>query len=127
MFRINISGCLDRCELGPTMVIYPEGVWYSVQTTADVDEILKTHVNRLVPSARRLTRGGAVSAMKWRWLQGEGRPHAGQVTGSDNCSIWGTGRAKAAVRFFCRSATPPAIGATSWRTSLSRTPKSRRI
>ena len=28
--RINSSGCLDRCELGPTMVIYPEGVWYSV-------------------------------------------------------------------------------------------------
>ncbi len=42
--RINIAGCLDRCELGPTMVIYPEGVWYSVQTTEDVDEILKTHV-----------------------------------------------------------------------------------
>ena len=42
--RINTSGCLDRCELGPTMVIYPEGVWYRVQTTQDVDEILKAHV-----------------------------------------------------------------------------------
>ena len=42
--RINNSGCLDRCELGPTMVIYPEGVWYTCRTTEDVDEILKTHV-----------------------------------------------------------------------------------
>lgn len=42
--RINNSGCLDRCELGPTVVIYPEGVWYTCRTTEDVDEILKTHV-----------------------------------------------------------------------------------
>lgn len=42
--RINASGCLDRCELGPTMVIYPEGVWYGYRTKEDVDEILETHV-----------------------------------------------------------------------------------
>lgn len=42
--RINISGCLDRCELGPTMVIYPEGVWYTYRTREDVDEILQVHV-----------------------------------------------------------------------------------
>ncbi len=42
--RINAAGCLDRCELGPTMVIYPEGVWYHYETRADVDEILETHI-----------------------------------------------------------------------------------
>jgi len=42
--RINIAGCLDRCELGPTMVIYPEGVWYTYSSEADVDEILQTHL-----------------------------------------------------------------------------------
>ena len=42
--RINNAGCLDRCELGPTMVIYPEGVWYRYETEADVVEILTTHV-----------------------------------------------------------------------------------
>lgn len=42
--RVNVAGCLDRCELGPTMVIYPEGVWYSYQNQADVDEILQTHL-----------------------------------------------------------------------------------
>ncbi|MDR3439599.1 (2Fe-2S) ferredoxin domain-containing protein [Telmatospirillum sp.] len=42
--RINSAGCLDRCELGPTMVIYPEGVWYGFRTSDDIDEILETHV-----------------------------------------------------------------------------------
>jgi len=42
--RINASGCLDRCELGPSVVIYPEGVWYRCGTEADVDEVLETHV-----------------------------------------------------------------------------------
>jgi len=42
--RVNQAGCLDRCELGPTMVIYPEGVWYHYKTEADIDEILERHV-----------------------------------------------------------------------------------
>ena len=42
--RINSAGCLDRCELGPTMVIYPEGIWYRYDSFADIDEILNTHV-----------------------------------------------------------------------------------
>jgi (2Fe-2S) ferredoxin len=42
--RINTSGCLDRCELGPSVVIYPEGIWYHVNTPADVDEILAVHL-----------------------------------------------------------------------------------
>ncbi len=42
--RINQSGCLDRCELGPTVVIYPEGVWYSCQTIEDAEEILQRHL-----------------------------------------------------------------------------------
>lgn len=42
--RVNTAGCLDRCELGPVMVIYPEGVWYSAATTADIDEIIDSHL-----------------------------------------------------------------------------------
>ena len=42
--RVNKSGCLDRCELGPTMVIYPEAVWYTYKNHADVDEILERHI-----------------------------------------------------------------------------------
>jgi vanillate O-demethylase ferredoxin subunit len=44
--RINASGCLERCELGPTMVIYPEAVWYSYDSKEDVDEILERHLLR---------------------------------------------------------------------------------
>ncbi len=42
--RVNAAQCLDRCELGPTLVIYPEGVWYTYRTTGDLDEILERHV-----------------------------------------------------------------------------------
>ena len=42
--RINTAGCLDRCELGPTMVIYPEGTWYTYKTPEDVEEIIETHL-----------------------------------------------------------------------------------
>jgi len=42
--RINSAGCLDRCELGPNLVIYPEGVWYHFDTKEDLDEILDTHI-----------------------------------------------------------------------------------
>lgn len=42
--RINSSGCLDRCELGPVIVVYPEGVWYSYLDESDVDEIIDSHL-----------------------------------------------------------------------------------
>lgn len=42
--RINSAGCLDRCELGPTLVIYPEGVWYTFENESDIDEIIETHL-----------------------------------------------------------------------------------
>ena len=42
--RVNPAGCLDRCELGPVVVIYPEGIWYGVKTRADVDEIIEKHL-----------------------------------------------------------------------------------
>ena len=42
--RVNNSGCLERCELGPTMVIYPEGVWYHYDTVEDINEILHSHI-----------------------------------------------------------------------------------
>jgi (2Fe-2S) ferredoxin len=56
--RINQAGCLDRCELGPTMVIYPEGVWYRYDTPADVDEILERHLVRGERVERLMLRPG---------------------------------------------------------------------
>ena len=42
--RINQSGCLDRCELGPVMVVYPEAVWYTYVDKEDIDEIIDEHL-----------------------------------------------------------------------------------
>ncbi len=44
--RINSAGCLDRCELGPTLVIYPVGIWYKCETTEDVDRVLIEHLQK---------------------------------------------------------------------------------
>ena len=42
--RANKSGCLDVCELGAAMVIYPGGVWYLGVTVDDVAEIIETSI-----------------------------------------------------------------------------------
>ena len=42
--RINSAGCLDRCSLGPALVIYPEGAWYTYTDEADVEEIIAEHL-----------------------------------------------------------------------------------
>ncbi len=42
--RINQAGCLDRCEEGPVLVVYPEGIWYTYVDTSDIDEIIDCHL-----------------------------------------------------------------------------------
>ena len=42
--RVNKSGCLGRCQLGPSLVIYPEGIWYQYHHTDDIDEIIHEHL-----------------------------------------------------------------------------------
>lgn len=42
--RANKSGCLDQCELGPAVVVYPEGVWYGHVAKEDVPEIFESHI-----------------------------------------------------------------------------------
>ncbi|MDC8758153.1 (2Fe-2S) ferredoxin domain-containing protein [Janthinobacterium fluminis] len=42
--RINQAGCLDRCDDGPVLVVYPEGVWYTYVDTSDIDEIVDSHL-----------------------------------------------------------------------------------
>ncbi len=42
--RVNKSGCLDRCELGPVAVVYPDGIWYRYFDEADIDEIIESHL-----------------------------------------------------------------------------------
>ena len=42
--RINRAGCMEHCAHGPTVVIYPEAVWYQVPTVENAQQILREHV-----------------------------------------------------------------------------------
>lgn len=42
--RVNMAGCLGRCELGPVIVVYPEETWYTFIDEQDVDEIIESHL-----------------------------------------------------------------------------------
>jgi (2Fe-2S) ferredoxin len=48
--RAQRTGCLDACEYGPSLVVYPEGVFYGGVTVNDVPEIVNEHLlnNRVV-------------------------------------------------------------------------------
>ena len=44
--RANKAGCLDACEFGASMVIYPEGIWYGGVRKEDIPDIVgKTILN----------------------------------------------------------------------------------
>ena len=42
--RANMAGCLDSCEMGCSVVVYPDNVWYGRVTVTDVDEIIEKHL-----------------------------------------------------------------------------------
>ncbi|OQW91557.1 MAG: 2Fe-2S ferredoxin [Thiotrichaceae bacterium IS1] len=53
---LNATGCMDLCESGPVLVVYPEGVWYKYANEQDLDEILTSHLqNGQIVERLRLT------------------------------------------------------------------------
>lgn len=42
--RINKAGCLDRCDEGPVLVVYPDAVWYTYVDKDDIEEIIQEHL-----------------------------------------------------------------------------------
>lgn len=44
--RINRAGCLDRCNQGPLLVVYPQAIWYTFVDNADIDEIIESHLQQ---------------------------------------------------------------------------------
>ncbi|HET6440354.1 MAG TPA: methyltransferase [Anaeromyxobacter sp.] len=49
---VTPCGSLGLCENGPNLVVYPEGIWYSHVTPADVPEIVSEHLVAGRPVAR---------------------------------------------------------------------------
>jgi (2Fe-2S) ferredoxin len=52
--RANNAGCLDQCEHGVAVVVYPEQVWYGGVTVDDVTEIVEKHLVGGEPVTRLL-------------------------------------------------------------------------
>ena len=42
--RINKAGCLDRCDDGPVLVVYPDETWYTYVDHEDIEEIIQEHL-----------------------------------------------------------------------------------
>jgi (2Fe-2S) ferredoxin len=42
--RANSAGCLDACAFGPSIVVYPEQIWYGGVKPEDVEEIIQSHI-----------------------------------------------------------------------------------
>lgn len=53
-FALTGSGCLGTCDLGPTVLVYPEGVMYSKVAPEDVPAIVEDHLIKGEPVERLL-------------------------------------------------------------------------
>jgi (2Fe-2S) ferredoxin len=61
--RANHSGCLDQCEHGPTVVVYPEAVWYGGVRPSDVEEIVNSHILGNKPVERLIIADDCLNAV----------------------------------------------------------------
>lgn len=61
--RANQSGCLDQCEHGPNVVVYPDAVWYGGVTAADVEEIVDSHIVGGVPVERLRLKDSCINTL----------------------------------------------------------------
>jgi sirohydrochlorin cobaltochelatase len=48
--KITKTGCLGPCGEGPTLAVYPDGIWYRAVAVADAPELVEEHLlnDRLV-------------------------------------------------------------------------------
>jgi (2Fe-2S) ferredoxin len=51
---VTESSCCGPCFNGPTVIVYPQGVWYQKVTPNDVPEILEQHIMKGKPIDRLL-------------------------------------------------------------------------
>ena len=50
--KIVVTGCFGLCALGPVMIVYPDGTFYSMVTPQDIPEIVDEHLLKGRPVAR---------------------------------------------------------------------------
>jgi (2Fe-2S) ferredoxin len=50
--RVNTSGCLDACEFGISIVVYPDAIWYGGVKQEDIQEIIDSHIIGGMPVER---------------------------------------------------------------------------
>ena len=62
--RTNKSGCLGICDFGPTIAIYPEGIFYVGVKKEDVKEIIESHIINKIPVERLILKS-------WKHLKSE--------------------------------------------------------
>ena len=52
--KVSGSTCLTSCQHGPTVVVYPDGVWYGGVSEGDVGELFDVHREGRGPLRRLL-------------------------------------------------------------------------
>ncbi len=62
--RANKARCLDQCEHGPTVVVYPEQVWYGFVRPQDVEEIVEKHIVGDEPVRRLMLDDGCLNTAR---------------------------------------------------------------
>ena len=50
--KIVVTGCFGLCALGPVMIVYPDGTFYSMVQPTDIPEIVEEHLLKGRPVAR---------------------------------------------------------------------------
>ena len=62
--RAQRAGCLDACDFGPSVAVYPEGVFYGGVILSDVEQIVNDHlinnkpVERLIIKFKNIEQAG---------------------------------------------------------------------
>ncbi len=72
--RANMAGCLDQCEHGPNLVIYPQGIWYGGVRIEDVPRIIDETIVKAVVLEDLVIADGCLNDPNCPHVQARKRP-----------------------------------------------------
>ena len=52
VIRVAQSGCQDRCAQGPNILVFPDNIWYSGVTPADIPRVMAECCQETLDGAR---------------------------------------------------------------------------